>query len=677
MPLHCGSSSIRTFYCTMKDLVHHYHVRLVSLILLAFGALLSQSQRVVTAQEPEHAPIYVYDIRALRDVDRGNPNDLQRVWDQTLLISTLQGLVNRDAPRLYLLFVQAFGYETDEFWLETFSKDAPNTSPPVKGWLADRPRQNVNDLDELLTLFADYYDGVVLYDENVPATVNVALTVAGVENLLPVRFDTDPDSLYTLLVANASGRRLPVRARLVAEDGASLFIGKGLVPGTNLQSTGSPKVDAYLWMIENYVKPGKVNATEGGYYLDAFWLKSPNGAVQNHCLTNRDFVVARRGFFFDLSPWEDEAPNDEPTQPLGADFRGFNAIMRAAYDATEGKKIIRVSGFTPWDTKYTDHGACGGKHGGVDTEWRHAEILSNYNGYLDADALGLCAMANASFFQHFPLEERYAQPKPTVDDLRARGLIDEKNRPVDKTFVAVYGGDYDSAAWVYQATPAFWHDPKRGAIVINWAFNPNLADRFAPGFDYFRRTMTPNDHFISGDSGAGYINPMGYVAPRSISKLPDALDVWIEHCKRYFKQWDISGIGFVIDGSAPTTDRATLTRLAAYAPDGITTHRGETIGVVQNPYGGKTGYRPMNFDISTPEQGRDVILGDVRFDRGPQFNTYRTILWSPTKLNQLFELVQADEHRGKRVQFVDAYTFWTLIRLEAEALGVEEFDRRL
>ena len=646
-------------------------------IALALVAILSLSANSLNAQENDSNLLYVYDARALRNVDRAKIDDVRSVWDQSLLISALQGLVNRDAPRLYLLFVQAFGIETDEFWLETFSKEIPNASPPTKGWLADRTRRSVADLDELLTIFADSYRGVVLYDENVPATVNVALTIAGVENLLPIRYDASPESLYSKLVADPSGRRLPVVKRLINEDGSSLFTGTGVIPSTSLESTGSPKVDAYLWMIENYIKPGKVDATEAGYYIDAFWIAHPSGHVQNHCLTNRDFAVARRGFFFDLSPWNDEAPNDEPSQPLGADFKGFTAIMRAAYDATGGTKVIRVAGFTPWDTKYTDHGNAGCKHGGVETEWKHAEILSNYNAYLDADALGLGAMANASFFQHFPLAEFYPQDKPTVDDLRARGLLDENDRPIDKTFVAIYGGDYDSAAWVYQATPVFWRDEKRGEIIINWAFNPNLADRFAPGFDYLRRTQSANDHFIAGDSGAGYVNPMGYVAPRAISQLPDGLDVWIEHCRRYFKRWDISGIGFVIDGCAPTSDRATLERLATYAPDGITTHRGETIGVVKNVYGDLTAFRPMNFDIATPEQGRDVILGDVRFDRGPQFNTYRTILWSPTKLNEMFELVKADDNRGKRVEFVDAYSFWLLIKLEAKALGVEEFDRRL
>ena len=658
----------------MKKLVSTA-LSLTAIFALSFAASFVNADENNPAEE---SPFYTYDMTALRSVDKSNPNDVRRVWDETLLISTLQGLVNRESATLFVNYVQGYGRDVDAFWLETFSNEIRRSDGTVlKGWLQDRKRVEINSIDELLDVFSNVYEGIVLYDEQVASTVNVALTIAGVENLLPVRYDVAKGSLYDKLVASSDGRALPVVRRLIGKNGEPLFTGRGKIPGTSLNSTGSAKADAYCWMIEKYLKPQKVNLTEAGYYIDAFWIAHPNGAIQNHCLTNRDFIVARKGFFFDLSPWEDEAPNDDPNQPLGTDFNIFNVIMRAAYEGTSGKKMIRVAGFTPWDTKYTDHGAVGGKHGGVQTEWRHAEILSNYNGYLEADALGLGAMANASFYQHFPLANRYAQEKPTFESLRKRGLVDKNKRPVDKTFVAIYSGDYDSAAWVCQSMPTFWNDPERGGIPISWAFNPNLADRFAPGFDYFRQTKKPNDVFVSGDSGAGYVNPMGYVEPRRFSGAPDGLDVWIKHCARYFRQWDISGIGFIIDGDAPTCDRRTLERLSKFATSGMITHRGSVAGVVKNPFGRTTPFRPINFDIANPEQGKQIVLGDVRFDRGPQFNVYRTILWSPSQLKQLFDMVKSDPDRGARVEFVDMYTFWELLKLEAKFLGTDEFDLRL
>ena len=58
--------------------------------------------------------------------------------------------------------------------------------------------------------------------------------------------------------------------------------------------------------------------------------------------------------------------------------------------------MIHVGGFLPWDKKYTNVGPSGGKHDPVLGEWHYAEILSCYNAYMDADALGYSSMANAS-----------------------------------------------------------------------------------------------------------------------------------------------------------------------------------------------------------------------------------------------------------------------------------------
>lgn len=664
----------------------------VSALLIAASAFAQpattaqNAQPATTAQNAQPSspsqveePFYLYDLTQFRDFDRADGAAVRRAWDETFLVAALQGLANRDSARLYVFFVAAQGLETDRFWLDLFSKEIPanGSEPARRGWLQGRERREIGSLDELLTVFADAFDGVVLYDESVPSTANVAASVAGADRLLPIRFDASPGSLYSRLVVDPNGPRLPVVVRLIETDGSPLFVGSGKIPGTDLDSSGSAKCDPYYWLVEKYLKTGKLNPAEGGYYLDADWIRRPIGATQNHCLTNRDFGISRAAFFFDLSPWEDEAPNDEPNQPLGADFNAFNAILRAAYDANGGQKMIRVSGFTPWDSKYAVPGNPNGRHDAVQTEWRHAELLSNYNAYLDADALGLGAMANASFFQHFPLDARYPQRKPTVDDLRRRGYIDDNGYPVDKTFVAIYSGDYDSAAWVYQTAPIFWNDEARGSIPIDWAFNPNLADRFAPGFDYVRRTKSDLDFFVSGDSGAGYLNPTALLAPRRFSGLPDGLDVWVEHCRKYFERWDLSGIGFVIDGDARPSDRAVLERLAEFAPDGITTHYGRKMGVVDGPNGVKTPWRPMNFDIADPDSGAKIILGDVRDNMGPQFNIYRAILWSPSRLKTLFENVKADADRGTRVEFVETRAFWLLLRLEMERLGVDETDVRL
>jgi len=106
---------------------------------------------------------------------------------------------------------------------------------------------------------------------------------------------------------------------------------------------------------------------------------------------NHDYVVRAGGFVWDLSPWSDEAPQDDPNQPLGTDFNTLKAILLSAYNAAGGDDMIHVAGFVPWVYKYTSHPG-GSQHEPVPSEWQYARIASAYNAYMDADAAGISGM---------------------------------------------------------------------------------------------------------------------------------------------------------------------------------------------------------------------------------------------------------------------------------------------
>jgi hypothetical protein len=52
--------------------------------------------------------------------------------------------------------------------------------------------------------------------------------------------------------------------------------------------------------------------------------------IEHALTTNQDYFVANKAFFFDLSIWADEAPIDDPGQPLGADRATLLAILKSA-----------------------------------------------------------------------------------------------------------------------------------------------------------------------------------------------------------------------------------------------------------------------------------------------------------------------------------------------------------
>ena len=97
-------------------------------------------------------------------------------------------------------------------------------------------------------------------------------------------------------------------------------------------------------------------------------------------------------------------------------------MLSEAYRLNQDQKMCYIGGFPAWAFKYTDW--AGGSHGDVATEWEFSRLISAYNAFKDADAIGFGALANASFWQHFPLEDQYPQHWVTRDELLARGYLD-------------------------------------------------------------------------------------------------------------------------------------------------------------------------------------------------------------------------------------------------------------
>ena len=135
------------------------------------------------------------------------------------LLAALQGLVNRDAPRFYLFYCEEFGVDTDQFWFDWARTE--------DGWLAGRGGAVAGIARRRAREFRGHYDGLVVYDPRVPATSNAASTAAGCEQLLPIRYDPAPDSMYRRLTERLA---LPVRLWLVKPDGSARFTGRGTFP---------------------------------------------------------------------------------------------------------------------------------------------------------------------------------------------------------------------------------------------------------------------------------------------------------------------------------------------------------------------------------------------------------------------------------------------------------------
>lgn len=592
--------------------------------------------------------IALYDLGYTLKLDMKNEANVRTTWDHAHTLATLQGIVNRKSPRLYFFFIENAGVNIDHYWWDKYRK-------PGK-WLQDADTLMYTDIVKLVTAFRKDIKGAVVYDPKVAATSNVASSVAGAEDLIAIRYDLSEGSLYSRLVLN--GPKLPVGKWLLNPDGSSLFTGRGMIPGTKRVSSGSLKNDAYLWFIENYIKKARSNPEYGAYYLDQQWMQKPMATrINHHTLSNHDFFVSKNAFFYDLSPWGDEKATDEPAQTEGTDLKTLKEYLLLAYQGNgNGDRFTYLGGFPPWAYKYTQH--AGGKHEDVETEWEYSRVISAYNAFKDADAIGFGALANASFWQHYPLKKVYQQDWVTHEQLQQLGYLDRngKLQLSGKNFYIFYVGDYDAASWLSQTTPDIWDNPDRGKVPMMWSISPVLAQRVPMAMEYRRETATPHDYFAAADNGAGYLMPGMLQAPRAISGLPDGVSQWAKHNLPYYRQWDLSITGFVIDGQAPGMNSKGLDAYAAFSPNGIVPQKVPLMSLHGNMPVLRAG-EDVNQD--DPKEAARVIADLIRRRKVP-FHWFRNILKAPSWHVKVVEEVKKLDPDAV---ILDAQVFFELYRI--------------
>lgn len=561
--------------------------------------------------------------------------------DAARLICSLQGLINRDYETNGNILVYVINDHLDDFWLDYIMGEGKS--------FHHLALKDLNSFEEFLEIFREIICscGMILWDENVPATANVAATVCGLEGYLPVKYDENDDSLYNQL--KKSG--VPEKQSLVGLFGKDGSVDMG---------SGSAKCDAYLWAMDKYFD--RCSSRYIAYVLDGascsrtspcYNPQSPSNVFSN-CIYNHDYYIARRCFFFDLTCYDKEAPIDDPNQRLGTDRETFIKILRRRYDRANGE-IGQLLGFPPWWMKYTKDSGTGGVIATV-LEWDCVCLGSAFNLAKEADAAHPCSMPNASAYCNYKSHvKEYRWPRP-----KERLKFDKNTK-----YFTIYGGDYDSAAWLRNHVCNFFsHENARGSLPINWAFNPNLSERAPMVFDYVYENMTDNDFFVAGDSGAGYVIPYGLTAECDYRENPPAIFEWAEYSKPYYERFDYDITGFIINGNETVTNEI-MAAFNRISPKGsfhnslkrpLTVYNGTPYLHLQNEVSGK----PDRIEASLP------VMYEYMSDYMGKFNFsgYRTVCDSPDETKQLVErfIAYAKEHDPRfEYKYVDIHTFFDLV----------------
>lgn len=575
--------------------------------------------------------VVILDLSEYGNTDVNDSTQVLALWDAMHLTATLQGIVNRDRPRLFVKYVRSEGCDVDAFWWDLVVESGK--------WTLGDKRIVLTDPVEAAGLFRNEADGLVVYDSDMAATSNVASTVAGADDLLAVRYDPSEGSVYSRLT----------------EDGWKVRM--------SLTGMFHTKTEAYRWAVDNYLRKGKCTGEYAAYYIDQFWRGcAGNAALNHHLLTNHDFFVSKRAFFFDLSPWGDEAATDAPDEEVGADCVMLKDILMDLYRLNGGEKFCHIGGFPSWPYKYTSCGSVGGRHEPVATEWEFAHIISAYNAFKDADAPAYGALANASFWQHYPLKESYPHNAwVTREELMAKGWLTREGKVnPDKRYVLFYVGDYDSSAWLYQRMPQIWNDPARGKLPLMWNISPILERRVPMAMEYLWESATPNDYFAAADNGAGYLNPGDLEEPRD-SGLPSGLDAWAKHCAPYYRRWGETVTGFVIDGFAKGMSEEGFRCYSKFSPDGICPILCNEYDLVEGmPVYQVTDAGPEPADIRTVAAR---VLSRTGAHTGFPFYWFRTVLQTPSWHLQLKEEL---ERESPDIVWLSAPEFFELLRCYIE-----------
>ena len=102
------------------------------------------------------------------------------------------------------------------------------------------------------------------------------------------------------------------------------------------------------------------------------------------------------------------------------------------------------------------------------------------------------------------------------NEVRAQAASPAAPALENKTYVVVAVPDGDNLDFVDHRMRALWAEPQRGTLPIAWSLSPMLADLAPPYLDFYYGSATPDDRFVMGPSGAGYLYP-DYLGPGDLA----------------------------------------------------------------------------------------------------------------------------------------------------------------
>jgi len=328
--------------------------------------------------------------------------------EKAMLVS-LQGLANREEAQLYIIHPPDFQWEITEPLFDFYKRKHGVSFTEIK------------TIDAALERFKSSAKGYVVWDAEVGPTLNIAFTIAGLEDGVVVT-----EALIPIVQKHGLKPIDDLRGRYTGQSHAEIY---------------SDAINRY-WHRCNRDKLMLMGGHRGRVMMPAM----------------ADWGIRERMFFHELS-----------ADPEEADELVLNRQLLE--DLNVGATVF---GWHPY---------------GKDTEEQSTMLLSMYGIKME----GLHNLPNLSYNCQFDFTPGF---RFTNNHQVAKDAVLIAEEKVYITFV-----QSDSVGI------GVWTKPGRGKLPFAWQVTMNWT-KFSPAaLEYFHESATPNDYFIGGLSGPGYMYP--------------------------------------------------------------------------------------------------------------------------------------------------------------------------
>ncbi|TDU83459.1 GxGYxY motif-containing protein [Kribbella voronezhensis] len=464
--------------------------------------------------------------------------------DQTLL-TTLQGVVNRTRPELY------------------FSFDTGTMSTPDAKWLADMhlPTTTYQNPLDLVAKYRHRVRGAIVHDPAVPDSLNVATTLAGLEDAVVA--DADQAKAHGLrIVKDLRGMFDDDRVKTYRWQLDHLFprVTHKLLAG--LPPTRVVAVENVQWKeIAREARQIRDSSNRGSYDLDvsaalgkeAVFVRFADSFTDDGWGASVSEVTVKANgtqiaHFLPGTPEEAPYLFDGVNSSIGGESNRFSDgggyfIYRFEPPAGTTSLVVTVTMWNQYLVAATDTSPTriepfayfrdyvvatkalvswlppAGETGELLIEhfakyptlapymgWFANDVSGEWDG-VDLASQGGSPVIAADFYMNGTVHAGFTAPiSAKVRPVR------RISKPKNKVYLTLTFGEGDNIQYCQRHLRDLWDDPKRGEVPTNWTISPLLLETGPGLFSHFQRTATANDLLVCGPSGAGYTYPGSWKA---------------------------------------------------------------------------------------------------------------------------------------------------------------------